>query len=68
MWSWRKYEAKVVTFGKILHRLSPQGHLRLFQNIIFKSLFCSIEDDVVVSLANIEFNRSFFTKPPDSAV
>ncbi|MGB5383064.1 MAG: sugar kinase, partial [Lutimonas sp.] len=43
---------KVVTFGEIMLRLSPQGFLRFYQANSFDVVYGGGESNVAVSLAN----------------
>ena len=59
---------KVVTFGELLLRLSPQGHERLFQSPALQATFGGGEANVAVSLAHFGLPSRFVTRLPDNAV
>ena len=59
---------KVVTFGEILLRLTPQGYKKLFQNDILETSFCGAEANVAVSLSNFGIKSSFVSKVPDNDI
>lgn len=59
---------KVVTFGEIMLRLSPEGYLRLVQSEKLVSTYAGAEANVAVSLANYGVNVSFVTKVPEHEV
>ncbi|MBQ7715548.1 MAG: sugar kinase [Clostridia bacterium] len=59
---------KIVTFGEIMLRLSPNGFNRLFQNDQFQATFGGAEANVAVSLANFGEDVSFVTKLPDNPI
>lgn len=59
---------KVVSFGELLLRLSPDGHYRLFQNDRINSAFGGSEANAAVSLANFGVDSVYVTKLPDNAV
>ncbi len=60
--------ARIITFGEIMLRLSPDGYHRLFQNDTLIASFGGGEANVAVSLANFGENAVFVTKLPDNAV
>lgn len=60
--------ANVVTFGEIMLRLSPPGHLRFSQANSFDVNFGGGEANVAAALAMLGHNASFVTKLPDNAV
>ena len=59
---------KVVTFGEIMVRLSPEGYNRLFQNDRLIATFGGGEANVAVSLANFGMDSVYVTKLPDNPV
>ena len=59
---------KVVTFGEIMVRLSPEGYNRLFQNDRLIASFGGGEANVAVSLANFGMRSVYVTKLPDNPV
>ncbi|MBQ0125065.1 MAG: sugar kinase [Clostridiales bacterium] len=56
--------AKVVTFGEIMLRLSPEGYERVLQADKFKTMYSGAEANVAVSLANYGVDVAFVTKLP----
>ena len=60
--------SKVITFGEIMLRLSPNGYYRLFQNDQMQATFGGSEANVAVSLANLGIDVGFVTKLPEHAV
>lgn len=59
---------KVVTFGEIMLRLSPNGYNRFFQNDQLQATFGGSEANVAVSLANFKVNTTYVTKLPDNII
>ena len=57
---------KVVTFGEIMLRLSPPGHLRFSQASSFDVIYGGGESNVAVSLANFGMDSTFVTRLPDN--
>lgn len=55
---------KVVTFGELMLRLAPEGHLRFVQSDKYEATFGGAEANVAVSLANFGFESTFVTKLP----
>ena len=55
---------KVVTFGEIMLRLSPEGYLRFTQADKFGVVYGGGEANVSVSLANYGLDSAFVTKLP----
>jgi len=55
---------KAVTFGEIMLRLNPEGHLRFLQANTYEATFGGGEANVAVSLANYGVDASFVTKLP----
>jgi 2-dehydro-3-deoxygluconokinase len=54
----------IVTFGEIMLRLSPPGHLRFGQAHSFDALYGGGEANVAVSLANFGLTADFVTRLP----
>ncbi len=59
---------KIVTFGEIMLRLQPTGHLRFVQSDKFDATYGGGEANVAVSLANFGLNAAFVTKLPDNEI
>lgn len=59
---------KVVTFGEIMLRLSPQGHLRFNQASNFDVVYGGGESNVAVSLANFGIQTEFVTRLPENEI
>jgi len=59
---------KVVTFGEVMIRLSPPGHLRLTQSNTLDFTFGGGEANVAVSLANYGIPVSFVSRLPDNGL
>ena len=57
---------KIVTFGEIMLRLSPPGHLRFSQTNSFDIVYGGGESNVAVSLANYGIPVDFVTRLPDN--
>ena len=55
---------KVVTFGELMLRLSPEGYLRFLQSEKYVASFGGAEANVAVSLANYGVDVAFVTKLP----
>lgn len=55
---------KVVTFGELMLRLSPEGYLRFLQSEKYVASFGGAEANVAVSLANYGVDAAFVTKLP----
>ena len=55
---------KVVTFGELMLRLSPEGYLRFLQSESYVASFGGAEANVAVSLANYGVDAAFVTKLP----
>ena len=55
---------KVVTFGELLLRLSPENYLRFVQSAKYEATFGGAEANVAVSLANYGMDVAFVTKLP----
>ena len=56
--------AKVICFGEIMLRLSPNGYSRFVQANNFDAIYGGGEANVAVSLANFNIKSSFVTKLP----
>lgn len=59
---------KVVTFGELMLRLSPEGYYRFVQAEKFIASFGGAEANVSVSLANYGFESVFVSKFPDHEI
>ncbi len=59
---------KVITFGEIMLRLSPENYNRIVQSEKLLSTYAGAEANVAVSLANYGLDASFVTKLPDHEV
>ena len=59
---------KVVTFGEIMLRLSPPGHLRFSQANSFDVVYGGGESNVAVSLANYGVPVDFVTRLPKNDI
>ena len=57
---------RVVTFGEILLRLNPFGHLRLEQADRFKAHYGGAEANVAASLTKLGIDTAFVSRMPDS--
>ncbi|MEE9615582.1 MAG: sugar kinase [Anaerolineae bacterium] len=57
-------EKKVVSFGEIMLRLSPPGHLRFRQARTFEVIYGGSEANVAVSLTNYGVPADFITRLP----
>ena len=57
---------KVVTFGEIMMRLAPPGHLRFSQASTFDVVYGGGESNVAVSLANFGIPVQFVTRLPEN--
>lgn len=60
--------SKVVTFGEIMLRLSPNGYYRFLQNDQLQATFGGGEANVAVSLANFGLDSVYVTKLPEHAI
>ena len=56
---------KVITFGEIMMRLSPELYTRFIQSEKYLSTFAGAEANVAVSLANYGVDVSFVSKLPE---
>lgn len=59
---------RVVTFGELMLRLSPNGYYRFFQNDQMQATFGGGEANVAVSLANYGVDAAFVSKLPTHAI
>lgn len=59
---------KVVTFGEIMLRLSPEGQGRLFQTPTMEATFGGAEANVAASLAILGLGSSFVTRLPENPI
>ena len=59
---------KVVTFGEIMMRLSPPGHLRFRQARSFDVIYGGGEANVAVSLANYGIPVDYVTRLPENDI
>ncbi len=59
---------KVITFGEVMLRLSPEGYYRFMQNDKFVATFGGGEANVAVSLANYGEDVSYVTKLPKNPI
>lgn len=59
---------KVVTFGEIMLRLAPHGHLRFSQANNFDAIYGGGESNVAVSLANYGVPVEFVTRLPKNDI
>lgn len=59
---------RIVTFGEIMLRLSPDGYKRFVQADSFGAVYGGGEANVAVSLANFGYDASFVTKLPEHEI
>ena len=59
---------KVVSFGEIMLRLSPDGYYKLFQKPELNTSFCGAEANVAVALCNFGDEAEFVTALPDNDI
>ena len=59
---------KVVSFGEIMLRLSPDGYYKLFQKPELNTSFCGAEANVAVALSNFGDEVEFVTALPDNDI
>lgn len=59
---------KVVTFGELLLRLSPEGHKRFLQAEGFDAVYGGGEANTAISLAQFGYDAKFITKLPDHEI
>lgn len=59
---------KVVSFGEIMLRLSPDGYYKLFQKPELNTSFCGAEANVAVALSNLGDEAEFVTALPDNDI
>ncbi len=60
--------SRIVTFGELMLRLSPENGTRLFQNDRLTATFGGAEANVAVCLANFGEEVAFVTKLPDNPI
>lgn len=60
--------SKIVTFGEIMLRLSPNGYYRFCQNDQLQATYGGGEANVAISLANFGEQSVYVTKLPDSPI
>lgn len=60
--------SRVVTFGEIMLRLAPEGHLRFSQANSFEVVYGGGESNVAVSLANYGIPVDFVTRLPKNDI
>ena len=61
-------EKRIVTFGEIMLRLSPQGNRRFVQADTFDAIYGGGEANVAVSLANYGHDVAYVTKLPQNEI
>lgn len=59
---------RIVTFGEMMLRLSPEGYNRLFQSERMVTSFGGSEANVAISLAHFGMDAAYVTKLPDNPV
>jgi 2-dehydro-3-deoxygluconokinase len=59
---------KVVTFGELLLRLNPSGHLRIVQSDEFEVRYTGAEANVAVTLAHFGLDAYVVSKVPENEV
>ena len=59
---------KVVSFGEIMLRLSPDGYYKLFQKPELNTSFCGAEANVAVALSNFGDEAECVTALPDNDI
>ena len=59
---------KVVTFGEIMLRLTPQNHNRIGRTPVYEATYGGAESNVACSLAQLGIPAEFVTKLPQNAV
>lgn len=59
---------KIVTFGEVMMRLSPPGHLRFTQTRSFDVIYGGGEVNVAVSLANYGVSVDYVTRVPENDI
>lgn len=59
---------KIVSFGEIMLRLSPDGYYKLFQKPELNTSFCGAEANVAVALSNFGDEAEFVTALPDNDI
>ena len=59
---------KVITFGEVMLRLSPNGSLRFMQEPSFRAYFGGSEANTAAALSQMGVDTSFVTKLPDNDI
>lgn len=59
---------RIITFGEILLRLSPEGYERFFQSDRMRATFGGGEANVAISLAAFGMDAAFVTRLPDQPI
>lgn len=59
---------KVITFGEIMLRLTPQNHNRIGRTPVYEATYGGAESNVACSLAQLGAEAEFVTKLPENAV
>ena len=59
---------RVVTFGEIMLRLSPEAHMRLFQTNRMETTFGGSEANVAISLSIMGMDTAYVTRLPDNPI
>ena len=59
---------KVITFGEIMLRLTPQNHNRIGRTPVYEATYGGAESNVACSLAQLGIETEFVTKLPENAV
>ena len=60
--------SRIITFGEIMLRLSPEGYLRFVQAPRFEANYSGGEANVAVSLANYGMDAAFVTRVPSHEI
>lgn len=60
--------SRIITFGEIMLRLSPNGYYRFCQNDLLQATYGGGEANVAVSLANFGVDVGFVTKLPNNPI
>lgn len=59
---------KVITFGEIMLRLTPQNHNRIGRTPVYEAVYGGAESNVACSLAQLGAEAEFVTKLPENAL
>lgn len=59
---------KVITFGEIMLRLTPQNHNRIGRTPVYEATYGGAESNVACSLAQLGVSAEFVTKLPENAL